>query len=116
MLNLMVFFVTLLFLLTMVINLIPLIAIHKKKDRESLSPFECGFDPLSSSRLSFSIHFFIICLMFLIFDIEIVMILPAPLTANLIFTKKWMYTSLLIFMMLIMSIWIEWKEGSMNWK
>jgi NADH-ubiquinone oxidoreductase chain 3 len=49
-------------------------------DREKTSPFECGFDPFSNSRIPFSLRFYIITIIFLVFDVEIAIILPLPLS------------------------------------
>jgi NADH-ubiquinone oxidoreductase chain 3 len=60
-----------------------LIRIKNLFSKEKLSPFECGFEPHSSARLFFSIRFYLIAIIFLIFDIELTLIIPVPLSTNL---------------------------------
>uniref|UniRef100_A0AAU8G9D0 NADH-ubiquinone oxidoreductase chain 3 n=1 Tax=Colposcenia aliena TaxID=3101724 RepID=A0AAU8G9D0_9HEMI len=96
--------------------IIPMITTHKKLNREKMSPFECGFDNISKSRNSFSIQFFTIAMMFLIFDIEISLLLPIPLSTKLISSKTFILSNMILTLALIMGVMLEWKEGSMNWK
>nr|WDA96070.1 NADH dehydrogenase subunit 3 [Hirudo nipponia] len=79
---------------------------------QKLSPFECGFDNLSSSRIPFSTRFFLLGIIFIIFDIEVVLLLPVPLV-------KLIDGSIIIFLMIMVILFIglihEWIEGSLDW-
>nr|AVJ52400.1 NADH dehydrogenase subunit 3 [Dalcantha cf. alata YW-2018] len=84
-------------------------------DREKMSPFECGFDPMSSARMPFSIQFFLIAVLFLIFDVEIVIMLPIIMTMKISLTKVWMMIITMFILTLILGLYYEWKTGSIEW-
>nr|YP_009485344.1 NADH dehydrogenase subunit 3 [Dinorhynchus dybowskyi]AVA07533.1 NADH dehydrogenase subunit 3 [Dinorhynchus dybowskyi] len=92
-----------------------LISKTSKKDREKMSPFECGFDPKSSARMPFSIQFFLIAVLFLIFDIEIAIILPVIITMKWSMTKTWILTIMVFITVLIMGLYHEWNYGVLEW-
>ncbi|YP_009390190.1 NADH dehydrogenase subunit 3 (mitochondrion) [Hermetia illucens] len=84
-------------------------------DREKASPFECGFDPKSSSRLPFSLRFFLIAIIFLIFDVEIALILPV---IPIIYTSNmmvWSYSVVLFIVILLFGLYHEWNQGALEW-
>nr|AZL93457.1 NADH dehydrogenase subunit 3 [Prosevania sp. ZJUH_2016031] len=91
-----------------------LLQINKMTSLEKNSPFECGFNNFKTNRLPFSINFFIITLIFLIFDVEITLIFPLiPLMLTSL-NMSFLTTSI-IMMILIISIYFEWKENSIKW-
>lgn len=92
-----------------------LISIKSLKNREKISPFECGFDPVSKSRIPFRIQFFLIRLIFLIFDIEITLLIPLVYLIN-IYSKICILVSFLFLFILIIGLLIEYLEKSIDWK
>nr|YP_009725350.1 NADH dehydrogenase subunit 3 [Monolepta occifluvis]QBX88864.1 NADH dehydrogenase subunit 3 [Monolepta occifluvis] len=98
--------------LTIILNLISKKSFY---DREKGSPFECGFDPKTSARLPFSLHFFLIAIIFLIFDVEISLLLP--LIMILKFSNIFNYSIITISFILILLIGLyhEWNQGALNW-
>nr|ACY72152.1 NADH dehydrogenase subunit 3 [Alophoixus bres gutturalis] len=84
-------------------------------DSEKLSPYECGFDPLGSARLPFSIRFFLVAILFLLFDLEIALLLPLPWATQLqdpTITLTWASTLILI---LTLGLVYEWTQGGLEW-
>nr|YP_010879521.1 NADH dehydrogenase subunit 3 [Graphium eurous]WHE44898.1 NADH dehydrogenase subunit 3 [Graphium eurous] len=84
-------------------------------DREKNSPFECGFDPKSSARLPFSLHFFLITVIFLIFDIEIALIFPFIVSFNLVNIIPLTKISFFFLIMLLIGLYHEWNQNMLNW-
>nr|YP_009944799.1 NADH dehydrogenase subunit 3 [Sporophila hypoxantha]QOD97038.1 NADH dehydrogenase subunit 3 [Sporophila hypoxantha] len=84
-------------------------------DSEKLSPYECGFDPLGSARLPFSIRFFLVAILFLLFDLEIALLLPLPWAIQLQSpTTTLMWASVLI-LLLTLGLVYEWIQGGLEW-
>nr|YP_009825444.1 NADH dehydrogenase subunit 3 [Rachelia extrusa]QIU83259.1 NADH dehydrogenase subunit 3 [Rachelia extrusa] len=107
------------FIIIIISNLIMILSLilSKKslKDREKCSPFECGFDPKSSARNPFSLHFFLITVIFLIFDVEIALILPMIPTFKMVNFTIWTKTSMFFIIMLLIGIYHEWNQNMLNW-
>nr|YP_009344629.1 NADH dehydrogenase subunit 3 [Entylia carinata]APU51894.1 NADH dehydrogenase subunit 3 [Entylia carinata] len=103
-------------MLLMLMTLIMMIVSKKPMvDKQKMSPFECGFNPMSNKRMPFSIHFFMIAIIFLIFDIEIIIILPSILTMKYTMIKYWSFTSFTFTIVLILGLYYEWYNGLLNW-
>nr|ATD53030.1 NADH dehydrogenase subunit 3 [Hishimonus phycitis] len=103
-------------LITAVITFIILIVSKKSLiDNQKTTPFECGFSPMSYSRIPFSIHFFLIAVIFLIFDIEIILVLPMILTLKTSLKFYWILTSISFTLILLFGLFHEWKNGMISW-
>nr|ASN65969.1 NADH dehydrogenase subunit 3 [Broscus cephalotes] len=84
-------------------------------DREKNSPFECGFDPKNSARLPFSLQFFLIAVIFLIFDVEIALLMPMIMIMKISNIMSWMLISFFFLLILLIGLYYEWNQGALNW-
>nr|YP_010963607.1 NADH dehydrogenase subunit 3 [Nondenticentrus paramelanicus]WKZ08090.1 NADH dehydrogenase subunit 3 [Nondenticentrus paramelanicus] len=109
------FMMLIIFIITMIILLIMLMSKKSIIDSQKSSPFECGFNPMSKKRLPFSIHFFMIAIIFLIFDVEIVIIMPMVLTMKFSMMKFWSFTCMSFISILLIGLYYEWMNGLLNW-
>nr|ABX46734.1 NADH dehydrogenase subunit 3 [Batrachoseps attenuatus] len=82
-------------------------------DQEKVSPYECGFDPLGSARLPFSIRFFLVAILFLLFDLEIALLLPTP-WATQESPMNMIVWSFIILMLLTLGLMYEWAQGGLE--
>nr|YP_003457025.1 NADH dehydrogenase subunit 3 [Haplophryne mollis]BAI77346.1 NADH dehydrogenase subunit 3 [Haplophryne mollis] len=84
-------------------------------DHEKLSPYECGFDPMGSARLPFSLRFFLIAILFLLFDLEIALLLPLPWSMQLHLPLLTFSLTSLVLGLLTLGLIYEWSQGGLEW-
>nr|AFB19740.1 NADH dehydrogenase subunit 3 [Malacocincla cinereiceps] len=84
-------------------------------DSEKLSPYECGFDPLGSARLPFSIRFFLVAILFLLFDLEIALLLPLPWATQLQNPTMTLTWASALILLLTLGLVYEWIQGGLEW-
>nr|WHL46558.1 NADH dehydrogenase subunit 3 [Euhampsonia serratifera] len=107
------------FLILIISNIMMFLSILLSKksslDREKCSPFECGFDPKSSARIPFSLHFFLITMIFLIFDVEIALIFPIVPLFKMVNFIIWSKISFFFIIILLIGLYHEWNQNMLNW-
>nr|ACU87934.1 NADH dehydrogenase subunit 3 [Rhipidura diluta] len=113
--NMIMFMIILSLTLSMALTMLNFWLAQMNPDSEKLSPYECGFDPLGSARLPFSIRFFLVAILFLLFDLEIALLLPLPWAIQLQDpTATLMWASILI-ILLTLGLVYEWMQGGLEW-
>nr|YP_010568207.1 NADH dehydrogenase subunit 3 [Philentoma pyrhoptera]AEX65971.1 NADH dehydrogenase subunit 3 [Philentoma pyrhoptera]UZC57627.1 NADH dehydrogenase subunit 3 [Philentoma pyrhoptera] len=113
--NMILFMMTLSLSLSIILTALNFWLAQMNPDSEKLSPYECGFDPLGSARLPFSIRFFLVAILFLLFDLEIALLLPLPWATQLqnpTTTLTWTSTMILL---LTLGLMYEWHQGGLEW-
>ena len=86
----------------------------KKPDPEKLSAYECGFEPFSDSRMKFDVRFYLVAILFIIFDLEIAFLFPWAISlGNIGFLG---FVSMMIFLFILTVGFVyEWKKGALDW-
>nr|AVQ04890.1 NADH dehydrogenase subunit 3 [Genetta abyssinica] len=82
---------------------------------EKVSPYECGFDPMGSARLPFSMKFFLVAITFLLFDLEIALLLPLPWASQTKAPLTMLIMALLLILLLAASLAYEWTQKGLEW-
>nr|BBM34715.1 NADH dehydrogenase subunit 3 [Chelidoperca hirundinacea] len=84
-------------------------------DHEKLSPYECGFDPLGTARLPFSLRFFLVAILFLLFDLEIALLLPLPWGDQLTSPVLTFLLASIVLFIVTLGLIYEWVQGGLEW-
>ncbi|YP_009538423.1 NADH dehydrogenase subunit 3 (mitochondrion) [Peromyscus maniculatus bairdii] len=82
---------------------------------EKANPYECGFDPMGSARLPFSMKFFLVAITFLLFDLEIALLLPLPWAIQMYNINIMMLTAFILVSVLALGLAYEWLQKGLEW-
>ena len=87
----------------------------KNPDPEKLSAYECGFEPFEDSRMEFDVRFYLVAILFIIFDLEIAFLFPWAISLGNIGGLG--FISMMIFLSILTIGFIyEWKKGALDWE
>tara|TARA_B100001175_G_scaffold193849_1_gene164454 strand:- start:318 stop:686 length:369 start_codon:yes stop_codon:yes gene_type:complete len=114
------YFSILLFLIIALILSVGFIVINflfspKNPDPEKLSAYECGFEPFSDSRIEFDVRFYLVAILFIIFDLEIAFLFPWAISLGNIGILGFISMMIFLFILTIGFIY-EWKKGALDWE
>ena len=95
--------------------ILPMLLANRNPDLEKLSPYECGFTPFGNSRKIFDIRFYLVAILFIIFDLEIAFLFPWSIClSNIGINGFW---SMIIFLTILTVGFIyEWSKGALEWE
>ncbi len=91
------------------------LAAPKNPDPEKLSAYECGFEPFNDSRMEFDVRFYLVAILFIIFDLEIALLFPWAISLGQIGLFGFISMMIFLFILTIGFIY-EWKKGALDWE
>jgi NADH-quinone oxidoreductase subunit A len=84
------------------------------KDKEKLSPYECGFEPFDDSRMKFDVRYYLVAILFIIFDLETAFLIPWAVSLDVV--GGFGLIAMAIFLVILVVGFIyEWKKGALEW-
>ena len=101
--------------LALVIVLASLLVAPQRPDAEKLSAYECGFQPFGDARQRFDVRFYLVAILFIIFDLEVAFLFPWAVTLG---DTGWFgFASMMLFLaVLTIGFIYEWKKGALEWE
>jgi NADH:ubiquinone oxidoreductase subunit 3 (subunit A) len=85
------------------------------EDAEKVSAYECGFDPFDDARSRFDIRFYLVAILFIIFDLEVTFLFPWAVTLSKL--NLFGFWSMMVFLLVLTIGFVyEWKKGALEWE
>ena len=101
--------------LALVMALVPMLIARQKPDSEKLSAYECGFEAFGDARGKFDVRFYLVAILFIIFDLEVAFLFPWAITLDE--TGVAGFWSMMAFLfVLTIGFLYEWKKGALEWE
>jgi NADH-quinone oxidoreductase subunit A len=92
----------------------PFLVAYKSPDPEKLSPYECGFNPFDDARMKFDVRFYLVSLLFIIFDLEVAFLFPWAIAFH--DAGAFGFWSMMLFLaVLTIGFVYEWNKGALEW-
>lgn len=110
------YYLVLVLILSIALVAISMLLIARRYDAEKNSAYECGFHPFNDTRTKFDVRFYLVAILFIVFDLEVVFLLPWVCTFS-ISTGLFEYFSILLFLViLLVGFYYEWQKGALDWE
>ncbi|MBV9330687.1 MAG: NADH-quinone oxidoreductase subunit A [Alphaproteobacteria bacterium] len=101
--------------LSVLLIAVPLVLAPSKPDPEKLSAYECGFNAFGDSRMKFDVRFYLVSILFIIFDLEVAFLFPWAITLTK--TGQLAFWSMMAFLgVLTVGFIYEWRKGALEWE
>jgi NADH-quinone oxidoreductase subunit A len=101
--------------LAVMIVLVSFIAARQKPDSEKLSPYECGFEPFADARSKFDVRYYLVSILFIIFDLEVAFLFPWAVSLGSIGMLG--FWSMIVFLLVLTVGFVyEWRKGALEWE
>ena len=87
----------------------------RKPDPEKYSPYECGFEPFENARIKFDVKYYLVAILFIVFDLEVAFLFPWAVVLDKIGWPGF-YAGLIFLLILTIGFVYEWKKGALEWE
>jgi NADH-quinone oxidoreductase subunit A len=102
------------FIVIVILMAFSILSVYHNLDSDKLSSYECGFQPFEDARLPFEVRFYIIGVLFIIFDLEIIFLFPWVLSFDSL-NNAGFYSMLFFIALIAIGIFHEWKNGALEY-